>query len=768
MAPALVFLYFTKQPWLGFVIGLLALVAAWYGGERFVIRQIRSFLDATRRLGAGDLAARTGLARESAEIVQLAGTFDKMAANLEQTIREHEQDEQRSLSRALQQTTVAALSQFALTSNDFTALLNQGVTLISQTLEVEFCRILELLPENKAMLFRAGAGWKKGLIGISVIDADPTSQAGYTLKSGEPVVISDLRKETRFKSDPLLEEHRIVSGVSVAIAARGKIYGVLAVYSTRTRNFNSDDLQFLLAAANALAIAVEHRRAEAEVKKLADFAQLNPNPAMEFSTKAAITYFNPAALKLAQSIGCDHPSQILPLDIEKTIQTCLTTGRSQSVETKIEGHSLSWAFHPMTSSQVVHAYVADITERLNLEAQLRQSQKMESVGQLAAGVAHDFNNMLTVIQGHAGMLLTRPNLSSEARDSAQAVSFAAERAAGLTRQLLLFSRKSVMQPQPLDLREIINSMTRMIKRVLGETITLEFNPPLEIPSISGDTGMIEQILMNLAVNARDAMALGGRLTIELNAVSIGEDYLEARPEGRAGRFVRLRVIDTGHGMNAATMARVFEPFFTTKEPGKGTGLGLATVYGIVKQHEGWIELESEVGKGTTFSVFFPATAETAAVPQTPDVVAAQVRGNGETILVVEDEASVLAMGRMILQDCGYRTLEASSGVEALELWRQHQDSIQLLLTDMVMPHGLSGLELAQQMVAQRPSLKVLFTSGYFADEFELDLYLFHHEGAMFLQKPYTRSSLAKAVRASLDKKSDSSSDEITSPPASIP
>jgi CheY-like chemotaxis protein len=292
-------------------------------------------------------------------------------------------------------------------------------------------------------------------------------------------------------------------------------------------------------------------------------------------------------------------------------------------------------------------------------------------------------------------------------------------------------------------------MTKMLQRLLGETVKLEFNPSLQVPLIDGDTGMIEQILMNLAVNARDAMALGGKLTIEINPVNVGADYLEGSPEGRAGKFVRLRVVDTGHGMNAATMARVFEPFFTTKEPGKGTGLGLATVYGIVKQHEGWVEVASEVGKGTTFSVFFPASLETAATTRNAEAQAAQMRGNGETILVVEDEASVLAMGRMILQDCGYRILEAGSGAEALELWRQNRDSIRLLLTDMVMPNGLSGMELAQQLVAEQPALKILFTSGYCVDEF--DIGLFRKDTATFLQKPYTRHTLAKAVRASLDK-----------------
>jgi len=292
-------------------------------------------------------------------------------------------------------------------------------------------------------------------------------------------------------------------------------------------------------------------------------------------------------------------------------------------------------------------------------------------------------------------------------------------------------------------------LSALVRRVIGEHLHFVTRLAPGLGRVFVDRSQLEQVVLNLAVNARDAMALGGKLTVEINPVNIGDDYLEGSPEGRAGKFVRLRVVDTGHGMNAATMARVFEPFFTTKEPGKGTGLGLATVYGIVKQHDGWVEVASEVGKGTAFSVFFPASLQTAATTRNSEALAAQMRGKGETILVVEDEQSVLAMGRMILQDCGYRILEAGSGAEALELWRQNRDSIQLLLTDMVMPNGLSGMELARQLVAEQPALKILFTSGYCVDEF--DIGLFRKDTAMFLQKPYTRHTLAKAVRTSLDK-----------------
>jgi signal transduction histidine kinase/CheY-like chemotaxis protein len=486
------------------------------------------------------------------------------------------------------------------------------------------------------------------------------------------------------------------------------------------------------------------------LQKLAAFVQLNPNPAMELADDGTVTYFNEAALKLAAFVGRDHPKAILPPDIQQILQRCLADGQTiQNLETQVEGRTLSWSFNPVCESRVVHCYVADLTDKLKLEAQLRQAQKMESIGQLAAGVAHDFNNMLTVIQGHSGMLLAKSGLPPEMLDSAQAIYFAAERAAGLTRQLLMFSRKNVMQPKLLDPREVVSNLTKMLKRVLGEPVTLGFHPPTEIPLVHGDAGMIEQVIMNLAVNARDAMPNGGTLTISTSAVEITDAYVQTHPEARLGAFVCLGVSDTGCGMDSATLSRVFEPFFTTKEVGKGTGLGLATVYGIVKQHEGWIEVASEVGKGSTFTVFLPASGEPvkAASPEALPVTA--VRGGHETILVVEDESVLRDMAHVILEDCGYNVLEAGSGLEALQVWERHPGAIDLVLTDVVMPGGMSGRDLAVRLLAKHPKTRIIFTSGYNVEETNTDF--FRKGGAVFLQKPYTRLALTKAVRESLDK-----------------
>jgi signal transduction histidine kinase/CheY-like chemotaxis protein len=388
-----------------------------------------------------------------------------------------------------------------------------------------------------------------------------------------------------------------------------------------------------------------------------------------------------------------------------------------------------------------------LIQKANLEEQLRQSQKMESIGQLAAGVAHDFNNILTIIQGHAGLMLTYPNLSPSLGNSIQSISFAAERATSLTRQLLLFSRKQVVQPRPTDLKIVVNDVSKMLQRLIGENIFLDCRHPDNLPLINGDSGMMEQVLMNLAVNARDAMANGGTLTISTHETTISHALTGLHAESYPGHFVCLQVDDTGTGMDEGTVARIFEPFFTTKESGKGTGLGLATVYGIVKQHSGWIEVESTIGKGTRFKIFLPA-APNAQLEKASATIPKKVAGGTERILIVEDEPVLRDLSQLILQDFGYKTSSAGSGVDALATWIKSEGGFDLLLTDMIMPEGLSGKELADALLKKKPDLKVLFTSGYNVEDMSGITGL--KRDGVFLQKPYSRVELARAVRASLD------------------
>ena len=395
-------------------------------------------------------------------------------------------------------------------------------------------------------------------------------------------------------------------------------------------------------------------------------------------------------------------------------------------------------------------YVAvkrDVTQEVALEAQLRQAQKMEAIGLLAGGVAHDFNNILTVIQGNASLLLNTQLSPAERSDCSQQIARASERAAGLIRQLLMFSRKQVMQPANVNLNEVVAQTAKMLQRILGEDIALQTNYAPRLAHIYADTGMMEQVLLNLVINSRDAMPAGGRLTIATGTEVLDEKQAHQNPDALPGLHVWLEVKDTGCGIAAENLTHIFEPFFTTKEVGKGTGLGLATVYGIVKQHHGWITVASEVNQGTTFRIYFPAVVGARAEEKALPVAAPLPRGT-ETLLVVEDDLPLRLLVCNMLQRCGYTVLQAQSGTAALKIWREQREQIQLLFTDLVMPDGMTGRQLAEQLQSDKPALKVIYTSGY-STEVGKGLSLI--EGVNFLQKPYPSGKLARTVRDCLDR-----------------
>jgi len=388
----------------------------------------------------------------------------------------------------------------------------------------------------------------------------------------------------------------------------------------------------------------------------------------------------------------------------------------------------------------------DVTDRKRLLDQLRQSQKMQAVGELAGGIAHDFNNLLMVVKGHAEILIDRLGNSSPLRHSIEQMQKATERAAALTRQLLAFSRKQVLQPRVLELNEVVAGMIQMFSRVIGENIELAFLPGAKLWRVKADPSQMEQVLLNLVVNARDAMPEGGRLTIETSNVEFDRTYAGQHANMDPGPYAMLIVSDTGCGMDAATQARIFEPFFTTKGQGKGTGLGLATVYGVVKQSGGFIWVYSEVGHGTTFKIYLPRAAAEVEKPS-PEKAAAGPPPGSETILFVEDEESVRELVRDFLVTTGYQVLEATDGVNALEIAAAHRGAIDLVVTDVVMPR-LSGREVATRLSAERPDLKVLYISGYTDDS------VFRHGvlegGVAFLQKPFNLKALAQKIREVLD------------------
>src|SRR5271165_2432571 len=392
-------------------------------------------------------------------------------------------------------------------------------------------------------------------------------------------------------------------------------------------------------------------------------------------------------------------------------------------------------------------FAEDVTERRALEQQLRQSQKMEAVGRLAGGIAHDFNNLLMVISGYSEFLLERLGTEPALRGPAQEIASAAGRATTLTRQLLAFSRKQMLAPKILDLNSVVTENLKMLTRVIGEDIDLVMVPTDGLGTVRADAGQIEQVIMNLAVNARDAMPAGGKLTIETSNVSLDEEYARFHAPLKPGNYVMLAISDTGAGMDSETQSHIFEPFFTTKGP-KGTGLGLSTVYGIVKQSGGYIWVYSESCKGTTFKIYLPRVperAESPAVVSTAESVATEP--GTETILLVEDEANLRYLARQFLEKQGYRVIEAADGAVAMQIAVAHEGTIHLLLTDVIMP-GMHGRELAQRICEIRPNVKVLYMSGYTENVIGRNGTL--DAGVRLLQKPFTRRDLKSKVREVLD------------------
>jgi two-component system, cell cycle sensor histidine kinase and response regulator CckA len=402
---------------------------------------------------------------------------------------------------------------------------------------------------------------------------------------------------------------------------------------------------------------------------------------------------------------------------------------------------IAWNGRPAVLSMVL-----DITQRKRLEEQFRQSQKMEAVGRLAGGIAHDFNNLLTVIIGYTDIVRAALPTTDPLNDPLEQIQKAGERAALLTRQLLVFSRKQVLQPVTTDLNAVLADMEKMLARLIGEDIDLRVALGTPLWQVKTDPGQIEQVIMNLVVNARDAMPRGGKLTIETANLVLGGSVGRYDLQSPARDYVLLAVSDTGCGMDNATKARIFEPFFTTKGPEHGTGLGLATVYGIIQQSGGRIAVYSEVGIGTSFKVYLPRDLA-GDVADPPQAVRPTTGLGSETVLLVEDDEQVRALARLVLGSHGYTLIEARDGAEALRLCAQHPGTIHLMVTDIIMPN-LSGRQLAEKLQALHPSLRVLFLSGYTDDA------VVHHgvleHGAAFLQKPFVPEALARKVREMLD------------------
>ncbi len=407
---------------------------------------------------------------------------------------------------------------------------------------------------------------------------------------------------------------------------------------------------------------------------------------------------------------------------------------------------LQWNSIPSVEQHVTYATARDITDKRKLEDQLRQSQKMEAVGRLAGGIAHDFNNLLTVITGYSEFLQAQLSSGTPQWDVMEQIKTAAGRAATLTKQLLAFSRRQVLQPTVLDLNTVVENMNQMLRRLIGEQIILVTKLSPRLGLVRADAGQLDQVIMNLAVNARDAMPDGGRLVIETSNARFDRAYTAQHFDIQEGTYVMLAISDTGTGMDADTQLRIFEPFFTTKEGSKGTGLGLATVYGIVKQSGGHLSVYSEMGHGSSFRIYLPMLAEAELAPVAPEEAAVRARF-GETILLVEDDESVRRLARVVLEEHGYQVMAVSTCAEAVGRSNRHEGVIDLLLTDVVVPDG-NGRAIAEQIGARRKDIKVLYMSGHTDDT------VVHHGvvegGASFIHKPFTTAALTRKVRETID------------------
>lgn len=516
----------------------------------------------------------------------------------------------------------------------------------------------------------------------------------------------------------------------------------------------------------------ERQRAEEELRKLSQAVAQSANMIVITDIQGRIEYANPrftetTGYTLDEALG--QTTQILksghtPPEVYQQLWATITAGKEWRGEfyNKKKSGELYWesaSISPIKNADgVITHFLAvkeDITERkraeetrAKLEDQLRHAQKMESIGRLAGGVAHDFNNMLTVIQGYCALMQDQIPAGDPLLADLNQIRRASERASTLTRQLLAFSRQQVLAPTVLDLNELVANLQKMLGRLIGEDITLSTVLQPGLWSIIADPGQMEQVIMNLVVNARDAMPTGGQIILETDNVYIDANYAQTHLEVPIGPCVLLVITDTGHGMDKPTLARIFEPFFTTKEQGKGTGLGLATVYGIVKQSGGHITVYSEPGQGTTFKIYLPAT-ESPATPLTPPPTQPAARAGTETILLVEDDEMVRHLVQRELQAKGYTVMEASSGDKALALVKRHKGEIDLLLTDVVMPQ-MSGRELAEQLKELYPQIKVLFISGYTSDSVvRRGLLTAEIE---FLPKPFSLGKLASKIREVLERR----------------
>ncbi len=592
----------------------------------------------------------------------------------------------------------------------------------------------------------------------------------YVLRTGSSLLVDEaLHQEMRRRGDAVLVGAPSFQWLGVPLKTGSTTMGVLVVqtYATGVRYTQADE-RMLAFVSTQIAMAVGRKQAEerlqAQQRFLRQVLDASPNPIFVKDWDGRYVLVNQAVADIYGTtidalIGkCDADFNNNREEVARLLaddREVLTSQRAKVIPEETVTNSRTGAVHyfqtvkvPLVSEAGTAPQVlgvsAEITERKALETRLLQGQKMEAVGRLAGGIAHDFNNLLTAMLGSASLLFDIVGPNHPATEDAETIRQAALRAAELTRQLLAFSRRQVLAPRVLDVNAVVGEVEKILRRLIGENIALRIALGPDLEAVRADPAQLEQVIVNLVVNARDAMPRGGTLTIETANVELDGNYAQEHVVVQPGHYVLLAVTDTGTGMDRDTQARIFEPFFTTKEQGKGTGLGLSSAYGTVKQSGGYIWVYSELGRGTTFKIYLPRER---AISDTPPAAAPPAPGGAETVFIVEDQPEVRRLARKSLETRGYTVLEAGSGDEALRLSERYVGPIHLLVTDVIMP-GLSGREVALLLTTTRPEMRVLYVSGY------PDESIVHHgvldPGLAFLQKPFTPNTLARKVRQVLD------------------
>jgi PAS domain S-box-containing protein len=634
-----------------------------------------------------------------------------------------------------------------------------------QHLGAAFARVWTLNRDQEVLDLQASAGMYTHIDGGHARVPVGMFKIGKIAQERQPHITNNVQSDPRVSDKEWAQREGMVAFAGYPLIVEDRLLGVMAMFSREA--LADDTIDALASVADVISQSIERKRAEQELgqseERYRDLVENAHDIIYSHDLKGNYTSVNRAgeqitgytreeclSLNIADTIAPESLNMVRDLMAQKlagekgtTYEIEIVAKNGKRIAVEVNTKLILQDGAPVG----VQGIARDVTDRKHLEDQLRQSQKMEAIGQLAGGVAHDFNNLLTAINGYSTLALQRLEDDHPVRPYLEEVKKAGDRAANLTRQLLAFGRKQILQPLPINLNDVVTDMNNMLRRLIGEDIVLTAKLDPALKKIQADPGQIEQVLVNLVVNARDAMPQGGKLTIETSSRELDPEYAAKHVGVQPGNYVMLAVSDTGFGMTEETKGRIFDPFYTTKEKGKGTGLGLSTVYGIIKQSGGNIWVYSEPNRGTTFKVYLPQL-EVDVPSAAKRVTEGPIPSGSETILLVEDEDVVRGLTREILEQAGYKVIEAAQGEKAVQLFSEAAREIDLLLTDVVMP-GVSGKEVANRVTRLRPDLKVLFMSGY------TDEAIVHHgvldSDVQFIQKPFSPASLARKVREVLDR-----------------